>query len=30
MPHDGTVDITVRYWSDKTSLYAATVSLHEN
>jgi hypothetical protein len=30
MLHDGTVDITVRYWSDKTSLFSATVSLHES
>ena len=30
MPHDGQVDITVRYWADQTSLYAASVALHEN
>jgi hypothetical protein len=30
MLHDGTVDITVRYWSDKTSLFAASVALQES
>ena len=30
MPHDGTVDISVRYWSDGTTLFDASVSLDES
>ena len=30
MLHDGTVDITVSYWSDKTTLFAAVVSLPDS